>query len=79
MSAHYSIGAAAALFTPLTVGSVVCTAQAAKATPEQAVDALNGVFGVHPGARAVHAKGVVLNGEFRPAASAAAVSTAPHL
>jgi len=27
----------------------------------------------------VHAKGVVLNGEFRPAVSAATVSTAPHL
>ena len=31
-----------------------------KSVPEQIVDAFNGVFGVHPGARATHAKGVVL-------------------
>ncbi|WP_395675329.1 catalase family peroxidase [Inquilinus sp.] len=48
-------------------------------TPEQQVDALNGVFGQHPGARAVHAKGIVLEGRFTPAAAAASVSNAPHL
>jgi catalase len=82
MFAHYSVGdwAAAALSTLFTVGSVVCDAgQAQKARPEETIDALNGVFGVHPGSRPVHAKGVVLNGEFRPAVSAATVSTAPHL
>ena len=31
-----------------------------KSLLEQRVDAFNGVFGVHPGARAIHAKGVVL-------------------
>ena len=50
-----------------------------KSVPEQIVDAFNGVFGVHPGARAVHAKGVVLEGVFMPSASAASVSKAPHL
>ena len=50
-----------------------------KSVPEQIVDAFNGVFGVHPGARATHAKGVVLEGTFTPSASATAVSKASHL
>ena len=48
-------------------------------TPEQLVDALNGVFGKHPGARPVHAKGIMLEGTFTPSASASALSKAPHL
>ncbi|MGL3208165.1 catalase family peroxidase [Bradyrhizobium sp. BR 1433] len=48
-------------------------------TPDQLVDALNGVFGKHSGARAVHAKGVVLEGTFTPGAQASAISKAPHL
>ncbi|WP_076859991.1 catalase family peroxidase [Bradyrhizobium mercantei] len=48
-------------------------------TPEQLVDALNGVFGKHPGARAVHAKGIVLEGTFTPGAQASSISKAPHL
>ncbi|TLY18675.1 MAG: catalase family peroxidase [Nitrospirae bacterium] len=50
-----------------------------KSLPEQIVDAFNGVFGVHPGARANHAKGVILEGTFTPSASAASVSKAAHL
>ena len=46
---------------------------------EQLVNALNGVFGVHPGMRANHPKGVVLEGTFTPSASAASVSKAAHL
>jgi catalase len=50
------------------------------ATPEQLVDALNSVFGKqHTGVRAVHAKGVDLEGEFRPSDEAWRVSKAPHL
>ncbi|WP_234686019.1 catalase family peroxidase [Bradyrhizobium monzae] len=48
-------------------------------TPEQLVDALNGVFGSHPGARAVHAKGIVLEGSFTPSPKASTISKAPHL
>ena len=48
-------------------------------TPPQLVDALNSVFGKQPGARAVHAKGVVFEGRFTPSPSAAAISRAPHL
>src|SRR3989441_11292982 len=50
-----------------------------KSVPEQIVDAFNGLFGVHPGARSNHAKGVVLEGTFTPTASAASVSKAAHL
>jgi len=50
-----------------------------KSQAEQTVDAVNGVFGVYPGVRAVHAKGIVLEGKFTPSASAAAVSKAAHL
>lgn len=50
-----------------------------KSVPEQTVDAFNSVFGVHPGARATHAKGIVLEGSFSPTVSATTVSKAPHL
>ena len=50
-----------------------------KSVPEQLVDALNALFGKHPGFRAAHAKGVVCEGEFTPAAAAATLSKAPHL
>src|SRR6058998_4121747 len=50
-----------------------------KSVPEQLVDAFNAVFGVHPGARANHAKGVIVEGTFTPSASAASVSKAAHL
>jgi catalase len=48
-------------------------------TPAQLVDALNGVFGKQTYGRAVHAKGVVLEGKFTPSPSAATISKAPHL
>lgn len=54
-------------------------APAQPSTPTQLVDALNGVFGKHAGARAVHAKGVVLEGQFTPSPSAASISKAAHL
>lgn len=67
---------------PLTftlIGSAIAQDQPQPSTPTQLVDALNGVFGQHPGARAVHAKGIVLQGRFTPGPSAAAISKAPHL
>jgi catalase len=42
----------------------------------QKFDAL---FGVHPGFRPAHAKGIMLNGSFTPTPEAAALSKAPHL
>jgi catalase len=55
------------------------TATPQKSLPEQIVDAFNAVYGAHPGARANHAKGVILEGTFTPSASAASVSKAAHL
>ena len=45
---------------------------------EHLVDALNAIFGTHPGYRAVHAKGIVCEGTFTPAAAAVSLSRAPH-
>jgi catalase len=42
------------------------------------VDALNALFGLHRGYRPVHAKGILCEGTFAPAATAASVSRAPH-
>lgn len=47
-------------------------------TPAQLVDALNAVFGKQTDNRAVHAKGVVLEGKFTPSPDAATISKAPH-
>jgi len=43
----------------------------------QIVDALNKRFGVHPGFRANHAKGIVVEGSFRASRDAAALSRSP--
>jgi hypothetical protein len=46
---------------------------------EQLLDALHTLFGrVQPGYRAIHAKGIVCQGTFSPAATAASVSRASH-
>jgi catalase len=37
------------------------------------------LFGLHPGYRAAHAKGVILTGTFKPAAGASALTKAPHV
>src|SRR5215467_8474296 len=42
----------------------------------QIVDALNKAFGVHPGFRANHAKGVVVEGNFKASPDAATLSKA---
>ncbi len=50
-----------------------------KPVPEQIVDVMNELFGRHHGFRSAHAKGIVCEGEFTPAASAATLSKARHL
>ncbi|NIF72140.1 catalase family peroxidase [Burkholderia sp. Ap-962] len=73
-------GTAAAQVPASSAAPAAATAPGeAGSTPTQLVDALNGVFGKHAGARAVHAKGIVLEGTFTPAAGAHAISKAPHL
>ncbi len=76
------LAAIAALTVALTSPTLVVAEEGParqKSLPEELVDAFNGVFGVHPGMRANHPKGVVLEGTFTPAASAASVSKAAHL
>jgi catalase len=53
-------------------------AMAADTGPVEFVDAFNKVFGQHRGARANHAKGIVLEGVFEPSASASSISKAAH-
>lgn len=69
----------ALLASVLSLGFAATPAPADEPTADSFVDALNGVFGVHPGARAVHAKGIVLKGSFAAAPGAADLSSAPHL
>lgn len=54
-------------------------AQDAKTPEVQAVDALNALFGQHPGIRANHAKGIVAIGSFSASPEAPTLSRAPHL
>ena len=48
-------------------------------TAEQAIDTINGIFGFHPGHRALHAKGITCRGSFTATPEAAAISRAAHL
>ena len=45
---------------------------------ERLVESLGATYGVHPGFRAAHAKGVLCAATFTPTAAAAALSRAPH-
>jgi len=51
---------------------------ALKSSPKDLVDALHTAFGDHH-SRAVHAKGIILSGEFSPDPAAATLTKAPHL
>ena len=46
---------------------------------EQAVDAINGVFGRHDGFRALHAKGILCKGTFTASPEAASLTRAGHM
>jgi catalase len=48
-------------------------------SPAEAVDAANRTFGRHPGARALHAKGIVCRGTFTATADAAGLTRAAHM
>ena len=77
-----SLAATATFIFTLSSSTYVFTEEAPatqKSLAEQLVDAFNAVFGVHPGLRANHPKGVVLEGVFTPSASAASLTKAAHL
>ena len=69
------IGLAAAL--ALTLASPAAFADDNPPLGEQLVDVMNQLFGQHPGLRAMHAKGVVVEGSFTPSGAGAALSKAP--
>jgi catalase len=48
-------------------------------TSEQAIDAVNKVFGRHPGFRALHAKGTLCKGSFVATTDAASLTKAGHM
>jgi catalase len=49
------------------------------ALSEELLKQFESIFGMHPGFRPAHAKGVMLTGTFSPAPSAAALTRAPHV
>jgi catalase len=48
------------------------------ALTRELLDALDALFGVHPGFRPAHAKGLMCSGTFTPSADAAKLTRAPH-
>jgi catalase len=68
----------AALVATAATAQVVTPQPPLQHTPVEMVDTLHSVFGDHR-ARAIHAKGIMLEGSFVPASTAAGVSIAPHL
>ena len=72
---HIAIGALAGLAGVFSFVAVAARAQEPP-RPDQLVDALNGVFGKHPGDRAAHTKGICLTGQFMPAPDAPSLSKA---
>jgi catalase len=64
----------AALMFGLTCAGT--TRAADQSIEEQLIDAMHKVFGVHPGFRANHAKGIVVEGSFKASPEAAALSRA---
>ena len=68
----------AAALGAIAASVVVPTAAwSADDVPTQIVDALNALYGVHPGYRANHAKGIVAEGHFKASSEAAALTTSP--
>ena len=68
---------AAALAVAAVGVAVPAQSWAADDVATQIVDALNKIYGVHPGFRANHAKGIVAEGNFKPSPEAAALTTSP--
>jgi catalase len=49
------------------------------ALSQQLLQKFDAIYGVHPGFRPAHAKGIMLDGSFTPSPEAATLSRAPHL
>ncbi|HLH04583.1 MAG TPA: catalase family peroxidase [Bryobacteraceae bacterium] len=46
---------------------------------EKLIEQFDAIFGVHPGFRSAHAKGILLRGSFTPGAGAGRLTRAPHI
>ena len=46
---------------------------------QDTLQALDDLFGLHPGFRPVHAKGILLSGAFTPSAGVESLTKAPHV
>lgn len=66
-----------ALIGALWAGPLWGQSAAPKETPLSMVEALHAAFGKHPGARAVHTKGTMLEGSFVPASEARSIVATP--
>ncbi len=66
-------------FSVLMAAGVTSAGAEDKPVSVQLVDEFNALYGVHPGARANHAKGAVFEGTFTPAQGADALSSAAFL
>jgi catalase len=53
--------------------------QQADPLSRDALQAFDDLFGLHPGFRPVHAKGILLSGTFSPSASSRELTKAPHI
>ncbi len=71
----FALATAAAAASP---GNAAPPSSAPQYTPGQLIDALHAAFGTHA-ARAVHAKGIILEGTFDPDPHASALTKAAHL
>jgi catalase len=74
-------GLTSALLATFVNSPVAVWAQAAvpETTPTELVDAMNNLFGQQTTGRAIHAKGIVLEGTFMPSRDAASLTKAAHL
>ncbi len=71
--------AVGAVSVMLALTPLSSTAHADDTDPEALVNALNAIFGSHPGKRAAHTHGFCVKGAFVPSDDAAKLSKAPHL
>jgi catalase len=73
------VPAMAAVLATTMPGAPLPVAAQEATVEEQIVDALQALFGKHPGKRTNHAKGIVVEGSFEAAPGAASLSRAVHL
>ena len=73
---HSRIGRALMGGLALVLASGITASAEEPSTAEQTIDAMNKLWGRHPGVRANHAKGVVTEGSFTPSPEAAKISKA---